>query len=157
MRTRRTRPRRRAGGRAGAASRRHRPGAGGEAGPRRPRGRRRAQVPSAAAVFERLSGGDWGLVGDALGLSTHDASAGFALAEARFLAELRAADGLGPPRVFGELSWWRAYLVREPWEAARDLDEWVVRHRDGDVDHGAAPVSGALLRARGLDDTSDPS
>ncbi|MFD5317624.1 hypothetical protein [Streptomyces sp. NPDC127098] len=110
---------------------------------------------AAAAVFERLSGGDWALVGDALGLSARDARAAFARAETRFLAELRSADGHEPPQAGGELSWWRAYLVREPLEAAHDLDDWVLRHRDGDVDHGPAPVSGALLRAKGLDGLSD--
>ncbi|MEV0777106.1 hypothetical protein ACIBLA_19605 [Streptomyces sp. NPDC050433] len=43
-----------------------------------------------------------------------------------------------------EVSWWRAYLAAAPLEAARDLDDWVLRHRDGEPDPGPAPVSGGL-------------
>jgi hypothetical protein len=39
-------------------------------------------------------------------------------------------------------------MVREPLEAARDLDDWVLRHDDGDSPLGAAPVSGGLTRGR---------
>lgn len=39
--------------------------------------------------------------------------------------------------------WWRTYTALAPLEAARDLDDWVRRHADGD-DPGPAPVSGAL-------------
>ncbi|NBE53537.1 hypothetical protein GUY60_19340, partial [Streptomyces sp. YC537] len=47
-------------------------------------------------------------------------------------------------------AWWSAYTSTAPWEAARDLDDWVRRHADPatdpDVDPGPAPVSGALMR-----------
>ncbi|MFD3485652.1 hypothetical protein [Streptomyces sp. NPDC058665] len=45
-----------------------------------------------------------------------------------------------------EVSWWRPYLAAAPLEAAHDLDDWVLRHKDGDGDLGAAPVSGGLVR-----------
>lgn len=46
-------------------------------------------------------------------------------------------------------SWWRSYLAVAPLEAARDLDDWVLRHRDGDPGLGTAPVSGGLVRRTG--------
>ncbi|MET9552234.1 hypothetical protein [Streptomyces sp. NPDC006645] len=49
----------------------------------------------------------------------------------------------------GEASWWQSYLTVAPLEAARDLDDWVLRHGDGDPDRGTAPVSGALFRRTG--------
>lgn len=54
----------------------------------------------------------------------------------------------GPPAEVntarGEPSWWRAYVTLAPIEAARDLDDWVLRHQDGDADLGPTPVSGSL-------------
>ncbi|MFC8078076.1 hypothetical protein ACFUN8_21345 [Streptomyces sp. NPDC057307] len=47
------------------------------------------------------------------------------------------------------VSWWRSYLAVAPLEAARDLDDWVLRHQDGDPDPGTAPVSGGLVRRTG--------
>ncbi|WP_405791996.1 hypothetical protein [Streptomyces sp. NBC_01506] len=91
----------------------------------------------AAAVFERVGGADWQLIGDTLNLSARTARERFAAAEARF------HDSNAPQ---GEASWWRAYLSTAPLEAARDLDEWVLRHQDGDGDPGTAPVSGGLVR-----------
>lgn len=94
----------------------------------------------AAAVFERLSGADWQAVGDTLNVSAHTARTRFAASEARF----RAVQDPNESR--GEASWWRPYLSAEPLEAARDLDDWVLRHADGDDGLGATPVSGALVR-----------
>jgi hypothetical protein len=39
---------------------------------------------------------------------------------------------------------WRSHLLRDPAEAARDLDDWVRRHHDGGDHPGPAPVSGGL-------------
>ncbi|TDC77569.1 hypothetical protein E1283_07005 [Streptomyces hainanensis] len=99
---------------------------------------------AAAAVFERLGGAGWHLVGDALGLPTRTAREHFAPAEAGFRAELRSTEprSAEPP---GRADWWRSHLVREPHEAALDLDDWVLRHADGETDLGPAPVSGALF------------
>ncbi|MGA4843813.1 hypothetical protein [Streptomyces sp. G45] len=94
-----------------------------------------------AVVYERAGGASWRLVGAALGVPEQAARARFAPAETRFRDALRAPE----PR--GGADWWRSHLLREPWEAARDLDDWVRRHADGDEDPGAAPVSGALARA----------
>ncbi|WP_328993147.1 hypothetical protein OG394_02500 [Kribbella sp. NBC_01245] len=88
----------------------------------------------AAVVFARVEGADWAVVGDSLGLSAGDAQERFGPAEARFRGELQ-----GPTERA-----WRQYLVREPLEAALDLDDWVRRHADGDDDPGPAPVSGPL-------------
>ncbi|MFD3520132.1 hypothetical protein [Streptomyces sp. NPDC058653] len=44
-----------------------------------------------------------------------------------------------------ETRWWRAYLAVAPYEAAHDLDDWVLRHRDGDHGLSGAPVSGGLF------------
>lgn len=81
----------------------------------------------AAVVFERAGGASWQLVGDVLGLSAAEARNRFEAAEARFRHRLRSTDG-----------GWRAYLIREPLEAAEDLDHW--------VGGSAAPVSGGLER-----------
>ncbi|WP_409060880.1 hypothetical protein [Streptomyces sp. SYP-A7185] len=116
----------------------------------------------AAAVCERLGGASWQVLGDALGVDAATARTRFAAAESCFREELRspevpvtasgASDGAG---------WWRAYTAGNPLEAARDLDDWVLRHADGDGDHhhgahrpdnhhshhlGATPVSGGLTR-----------
>ncbi|MEU4672964.1 hypothetical protein AB0F91_34635 [Amycolatopsis sp. NPDC023774] len=42
----------------------------------------------------------------------------------------------------------RAYMVRERLEFALNLDDWVLRHRDGDNDLGTAPVSGGREASR---------
>ncbi|WP_322620713.1 hypothetical protein [Streptomyces acidicola] len=103
----------------------------------------------AAAVFERLGGANWELIGDVLGVSAHTARARFTTAEDRFRRGLLSpAEATGPPGSPGEVSWWRAYMAREPQEAALDLDEWVLRHQDGDSGLGSAPVSGGLARRR---------
>ncbi|MFC8823824.1 hypothetical protein ACFT9I_00485 [Streptomyces sp. NPDC057137] len=65
-------------------------------------------------------------------------------------AEENASSGANSStEACGEASWWRSYLTVAPLEAARDLDEWVLRHRDGDPDLGTAPVSGGLVRRTG--------
>jgi hypothetical protein len=79
----------------------------------------------AAVVVERTGGASWQVVGDALGMTAAEARDRFAAAEARFRQQLHSADG-----------GWRAYMVREPLEAAEDLDDW--------VGGGSAPVSGGL-------------
>jgi hypothetical protein len=81
----------------------------------------------AAVVVERAAGASWQRIGDVLGLSAAGARDRFAPAEARFRRQLCSAGG-----------GWRTHLVREPLEAAEDLDEWV---------GGTAPVSGGLQRS----------
>jgi hypothetical protein len=116
----------------------------------------------AAVVFERAGGATWDTVGAATGTSAHAARQRFAPAETRFRQALHptaspdaasstgatnAPDAASAPdaaNVPGDLAWWRSHLIREPLEAALDLDDWVLRHRDGDDDLGAAPVSGGL-------------
>jgi hypothetical protein len=110
----------------------------------------------AAVVFERAGGATWDTVGAATGTSAHAARQRFAPAETRFRQALystespdaaSSTDVTNAPdaaNVPGDLAWWRSHLIREPLEAALDLDDWVLRHRDGDDDLGAAPVSGGL-------------
>lgn len=100
----------------------------------------------AAAVFERVAGADWQLVGDTLGVSAHTARDRFATAESRFRERPLCAEGSVFNSLHGEGSWWRSYLATEPLEAARDLDDWVLRHDDGDSDLGSTPVSGGMVR-----------
>ncbi|MFJ5259383.1 hypothetical protein ACIQAC_02730 [Streptomyces sp. NPDC088387] len=129
----------------------------------------------AAVVFERMGGADWQLVGRVLNVSPHSARVRFAMAEAAFREELRypgrpgvsaapdsapasapdsapdltlggGPDG-GPPHGAGagtDRLW--AHMVREPLETALDLDDWVLRHEDGESGLGSAPVSGGLVR-----------
>ncbi|MFE0131161.1 hypothetical protein ACFWY6_06210 [Streptomyces sp. NPDC059037] len=112
----------------------------------------------AAAVFERLGGASWQLIGDVLGVDAQAARVRFALAEAQVREELRRP---APAASHTEVSWWRAYANGSPLEAARDLDDWVLRHADADADAdgegggdgdgdsgpGTSPVSGGLVRA----------
>jgi hypothetical protein len=79
----------------------------------------------AAVVVERTGGASWQLIGDVLGLSDAEARDRFQAAEARFRQRLHSTD-----------DGWRTYMVREPLEAAEDLDDW--------VGSGGAPVSGGL-------------
>ncbi|MGW6054532.1 hypothetical protein [Streptomyces sp. NPDC055189] len=97
----------------------------------------------AAAVCERLGGAGWQLIADALGVEAQTARTRFAAAESRFREELRSP---GNP---GGAAWWQDYTAGSPLEAARDLDDWVLRHEDGDGDLGTAPVSGGLARREG--------
>lgn len=83
----------------------------------------------AAVVADRAGGASWRHIGDVLGLSAAAARERFAPAEARFRRRLRTAGG-----------GWRGHLVREPLEAAEDLDEW--------VGGGSGPVSGGLRTGR---------
>ncbi|MBC9729190.1 hypothetical protein [Streptomyces sp. TRM68367] len=100
----------------------------------------------AAAVFERMGGADWQLIGDVLNVSPQTARVRFAMAEAGFREELRSPERTGTARAADEVSWLRAYMAREPLEVALDLDDWVLRHEDGDSGIGTAPVSGGLVR-----------
>ncbi|WP_281154841.1 hypothetical protein [Streptomyces sp. HYC2] len=95
-----------------------------------------------AAVFERVAGADWQLVGDVLGVPPQAARARFAVAETGFREEL-LPGGTGPTEA-GETSRLRAHMVGEPLETALDLDDWVLRHQDGDDALGPTPVSGGL-------------
>jgi hypothetical protein len=97
------------------------------------------QLLEAAAVFERAGGASWQRVGEVLGLSAQGAQARFAPAEARFRDR-------PPSPGDATADCWRAYLSREPLEAALDLDDWVLRHGGDDHDPGPAPVSGGLVR-----------
>jgi len=97
----------------------------------------------AAAVYERSGGASWQLIGDVLGVEAQSARARFAAAESAFREELQGAGAVAGP---GDGGWWRAYTAGNPLEAARDLDDWVLRHEDGEGGLGAAPVSGGLVR-----------
>lgn len=122
----------------------------------------------AAAVSERLGGASWQLIGDVLGVDARTARARFAAAESCFREELRSPERDQPERgqsergqfergqsdrgqsewdqaPFEATGWWRAYTAGNPLEAARDLDDWVLRHEDADGDPRAAPVSGGLV------------
>ncbi|WP_416973860.1 hypothetical protein [Streptomyces sp. 4F14] len=96
----------------------------------------------AAVVHERLAGAGWDVVGAALGLSPRAARVRFALAEAALHDQLRRPEAPDTPRT-PQLP---PYVLQEPLEAATDLDDWVLRHTDGDDALGTAPVSGALPR-----------
>ncbi|ADB30470.1 hypothetical protein Kfla_1368 [Kribbella flavida DSM 17836] len=94
------------------------------------------ELAAAAAVLEattryvqavlrhaRLQGTSWREISDALGCPEQQ------------LRDQQAATG-------ETADWWRDHLLREPFEAASDLDDWVRRHLDSDF--GPAPVSGVL-------------
>ncbi|WP_210582806.1 hypothetical protein [Streptomyces sp. GESEQ-4] len=99
----------------------------------------------AAAVFERVGGADWQVIGDILNVPAHTARVRFALSEAAFREDLLPPEGTHSGSVGGVTSL-RAHIVREPLETALDLDDWVLRHQDGDSDLGTAPVSGGLIQ-----------
>lgn len=103
----------------------------------------------AAAVFERPGGPSWELIGEVLGVSAHTARYGSRRqrpASGRDCSPPPGRTTVEPRGSCGEVSWWRASMAREPLEAALDLDDWVLRHRDGDTELGTAPVSGGLPR-----------
>lgn len=100
----------------------------------------------AAAVCERLGGASWQVVGDVLGVDAGIARVRFAAAEACFREELHALEPAPVAGAPDRAGWWRAYAAGNPLEAARDLDDWVLRHEDGDGDLGSTPVSGGLTR-----------
>ncbi|MFG2497464.1 hypothetical protein ACGFSB_04530 [Streptomyces sp. NPDC048441] len=106
----------------------------------------------AAVVFERLGGASWQRVGDVLGTEAATARVRFAMAEACFREQLRSPEsvradtGDGADGADGEMSWWRGHIPADPLETALDLDDWVLRHADGNDDLGTAPVSGGLAR-----------
>ncbi|MED7826258.1 hypothetical protein [Streptomyces chiangmaiensis] len=101
----------------------------------------------AAAVFERVAGADWLLIGKILNVAPHTARVHFAMAEAAFQQELSSLEGTSS-REAARVTSLRAYMTREPLETALDLDDWVLRHQDGDDDLGTAPVSGGLVRRK---------
>lgn len=97
----------------------------------------------AAAVFERVGGADWQLIGDVLEVSPQTARVRCAMAEAGFREGLLFPEGIGAA---SEVTRLRVCMAREPLETALDLDDWVLRHKDGDSDLGTTPVSGGLVR-----------
>jgi hypothetical protein len=101
----------------------------------------------AAVVFERIGGASWQRIGDVLGVEAPTARVRFAMAEACFREELNApGTGGGHAGTRDAMSWWRAHMTGDPLETALDLDDWVLRHADGDNDLGTTPVSGGLAR-----------
>ncbi|WP_244216879.1 hypothetical protein [Streptomyces carpinensis] len=110
----------------------------------------------AAAVFERVGGADWQLVGDVLDVSPHTARVRFAMSEAAFREELLSSEGPRSGGSAGEVTSLRAHMSREPLETALDLDDWVLRHKDGDSDLGTTPVSGGLVRSDAQSRTERP-
>ncbi|MEU1275932.1 hypothetical protein [Streptomyces sp. NPDC005799] len=116
----------------------------------------------AAAVFERMGGADWQLIGAILDVSPHTARVCFAVSEAAFREELFSPEGTRSGGAAEEASRLRAHMAREPLETALDLDDWVLRHEDGDSDLGTAPVSETHRQAAdpgeevGVDTTNRP-
>ncbi|EKX61587.1 hypothetical protein Sipo8835_05920 [Streptomyces ipomoeae] len=100
----------------------------------------------AAAVFELIGGADWQLIGDVLHVPARTARVRFAMAEAAFRKEVLHPEETGSAEAPDEAGGLRAYMAREPLEVALDLDDWVLRHEDGDSQLGTAPVSGGLTR-----------
>lgn len=111
----------------------------------------------AAAVYERLGGASWQVVGDVLGVDAPTARARFTAGESCFREELRAAESVSDTKSSTQTGWWWDYVAGNPLEAARDLDDWVLRHADADRDGhggdgrgdgdgglGTTPVSGGL-------------
>ncbi|MGW0906113.1 hypothetical protein [Streptomyces sp. NPDC002853] len=98
----------------------------------------------AAVVYERFGGASWQVVGDFLGVDAPTARARFTAAESCFREELRASQSVAATHIPTRAGWWRDYAADNPLEAARDLDDWVLRHADGDGDIGTTPVSGGL-------------
>ncbi|MFI5615434.1 hypothetical protein [Amycolatopsis sp. NPDC051903] len=99
----------------------------------------------AAVVFERVAGADWQTIGDVLQVSPETARVRYTRPEAAF-RQLLSPDEARSSGAAGEVTSLRAHLVGQPLEFALDLDDWVLRHRDGDHDLGTAPVSGGLVR-----------
>ncbi|GAB2604622.1 hypothetical protein GCM10027168_41950 [Streptomyces capparidis] len=95
----------------------------------------------AAAVFERLGGADWQLIGDVLGLPAHTARTRYENPETAFRNDLLSPGNTRTPRGPIPLL---THIAREPLETALDLDEWVLHHQDGDNNLGPTPVSHAL-------------
>ncbi|WP_234443228.1 hypothetical protein [Streptomyces cellulosae] len=100
----------------------------------------------AAALFERMAGADWQLIGSILGVPPHTTRVRFAMSEAAFREELLSPKGTRSGGAAEEASRLRVHMAREPLETALDLDHWVVRHEDGDSDLGTAPGFGGLVR-----------
>jgi hypothetical protein len=67
----------------------------------------------------------------------------FAMAEACFRQGLLFPEGSG---AHSETTRLRVCMAQEPLETALDLDDWVLRHEDGDNELGTTPVSGGLVR-----------
>ncbi|KZB79635.1 hypothetical protein [Amycolatopsis regifaucium] len=108
------------------------------------------KVLEAAVVYARLGGLTWDEVGNALdGITRQSAQERFDEAVDRFREELLSPEYPGYTGKFGELRWRLHPAAREPEATARDLDEWVRRHRDPHdaVDEpDVPPVSGGLTR-----------
>ncbi|MGW0705975.1 hypothetical protein ACWD4G_08410 [Streptomyces sp. NPDC002643] len=98
------------------------------------------QLLEAAAVFERMAGADWQLIGDTLDISPQTARACFAIPETTF------RENLLSPETTGEMPHLRTHMAREPLETALDLDDWLLHHKNPDTTLDPTPVSGGLLR-----------
>jgi hypothetical protein len=95
-------------------------------------------VPTDRSTTEAVAG-----VGRILQAAQRLLAAAVVAAEADGIAWPEIADllaGVEPDR-----SSWRSRLLSDPYEAAEDLDEWVIRHAEEDP--GPAPVSGVLHRS----------
>ncbi|MEU7305613.1 hypothetical protein [Streptomyces sp. NPDC007206] len=101
----------------------------------------------AAAVFERVVGADWLLIGKILNVAPRTARVHFGMAETAFRQELSSPEGISSREAAGVTSL-RAHMTREPPETALDLDNWLLRHQDGDDDLGSAPVCEGLVRRK---------
>lgn len=102
----------------------------------------------AAVVFARLGRVTWEQVGLALDVTHQSAQERFKPVVERFREELMSPENPDYTGEFGQLRWRLAPAAREPEEAARDLDEWVLQQprRSGDEVPDPAPVSGHLAR-----------
>ncbi len=96
------------------------------------------------AVYERLAGTGWPVLGEVLGVTKQSAHERYAEAEKRFrkaLAEPETTNEFGAP--YNRLP----AGADDPEYWAAELDRWVVHHREPhDVDHGEHPVSAGLRR-----------
>jgi len=107
------------------------------------------RVLEAAVVYARLGKLTWEEVGAALDVTRQSAQERFDETVDGFRAELLSPENPGYTGAFGEIRWRLHPAAREPDTTARDLDDWVRRHRDprDDIDEPeAAPVSGGLTR-----------
>jgi hypothetical protein len=114
-----------------------------------------------AVVYERERGASWQDIGAALGISRQTAHERFAEVERRWQDALRRPYAEAGPG--NELGLRLPEGAEDPERWGRQLDAWVIRHREHtDVDTGEHPVSGqqgpqSLLEASGelLDEGRD--
>lgn len=103
---------------------------------------------AAAVVGERLGGASWEEIGAQLGITRQSAHERYAEAEARFKEELAHPENPDYTGEIGQFPYQLDWAAREPDVYARELDAWVVRHRDPDErsDTDPNPVSRGLAR-----------